>query len=118
MKIKLTAATIAIAALGSAGLTAATAGADSSGRTNCPAAFQLLSVSYMESVGPYIAPTYVDGHGNNDGYVCGLVLPPGREQADCNTGGTIACDLIQLGLPMYNFTDDDVPASRPPGTGA
>ena len=117
MNPKTTAVTIA-AALAVVAMNAGPASAANSGNTNCPAAFQRLSVAYMESVGPYIVPAYVDQHGNNNGYVCGLQLPPSREQADCQTGGTIACELIQLGLPLYNFTDDDVPSKKSPATGA
>jgi hypothetical protein len=44
----------------------ATASADNSGATKCPAAYQLVSVAYMESVGPYIDPNRPEqGRWNN-----------------------------------------------------
>ena len=117
MKTRITALialTVAVLAASGGG----TASADNSGNTNCPAGFQRLSVSYLESIGPYIAPAYVDQHGNNNGYVCGRPVPAGRAKADCKVGSTVACELIELGLPGYNFRDDDVPSNQPPGTGA
>jgi hypothetical protein len=114
MRTRITTVAVAVLAASACG----TASANNSGNTDCPAGFQRLSVTYLESIGPYIGPAYVDQRGNNNGYVCGLQLPTGREQADCQSGGMIACQLIQLGLPIYNFTDDDVPANQPPATGA
>jgi hypothetical protein len=75
----------------------------------CPDGFQLLSVAALEAIGPYVLPAYVDSHGNHNGYVCGNQLPPAPEVAGCNRGDPIRCELLALGLPIYNFTDDDVP---------
>ena len=57
-------------------------------------------------------PRLVDTAGNNDGYVCGLAQPDSVRDAFCKQGGTVACQLEQLGLPHYVFKDDDNPASR------
>ena len=118
MTTRIAAAAIAAAASAAIAVGAGPASAQNSGNTNCPAGFQRLSVAYFESIGPYKDPAYVDSHGNNNGYVCAAQFPAGREQADCQSGGTIACELIALGLPIYHFTDDDVPSSTQPGTGA
>jgi hypothetical protein len=80
--------------------------------TACPAAFERLSVASLEAKGPYALPRRVDTAGNKDGYVCGLVLPDAARDADCRAGGRIACLLMQLGLPLYRFNDDDNPASE------
>jgi hypothetical protein len=118
MNTNILAATVAVAVLTGTAATAGAASADNSGNTNCPAGYQLLSVKHLESLGPYVLPGLVDGHGNQDGYVCGLVKPLGYEIADCHSGGEIACELLALGLPLYHFRDDDVPSERPPGSGS
>jgi hypothetical protein len=53
-------------------------------------------------------------HGGPDcnGYVCGLVQPDSVRDAFCMIGGGNSCNLAQLGLPIYLFTDDDNPASQ------
>ena len=81
--------------------------------TACPAAFELLSVASFEAAGPYLLPRRIDTAGNSNGYVCAFPLPDGYRAADCLTGGVVACELEQLGLPVYHFTDD---ASRPDRT--
>jgi hypothetical protein len=78
--------------------------------TACPAAFERLSVTSLEAVGPYKLPRQADTAGTNNSYVCGLALPDAARAAYCGTGGTVACLLEQLGLPLYRFTDDDNPA--------
>jgi hypothetical protein len=80
--------------------------------TACPAAYELLSVTALEAEAPYKLPRLVDTAGNGNGWVCGFPLPDAYRDADCRTGGTIACILEQLGLPVYHFTDDDNPASK------
>jgi hypothetical protein len=98
-----------------AALTVGTARADVSQTplvTSCPAGYQHLSVATLEAAGPYILPRRVDAAGNDNGSVCGLALPDARRDADCKTGGSVACVLEQLGLPIYQFTDDDSPASN------
>jgi hypothetical protein len=79
--------------------------------TACPAAFAVLSVSALEAQGPYKSPRLIDTAGNGNGEVCGFPLPDGYRAADCRIGGTIACILERLGLPVYEFTDDDSPAA-------
>jgi hypothetical protein len=63
------------------------------------------------AAGPYVSPRRVDTAGNNNGYVCGLALPDSYRNANCMSGGPVACLLAELGLPVYHFTDDDNPAS-------
>jgi hypothetical protein len=75
----------------------------------CPNGFKLFTVAGLEALGPYVLPAFVDGQGNKDGYVCGNQLPPAPEIAGCNKGDPIRCELLTLGLPIYNFTDNDVP---------
>ena len=98
-----------------AALVSGTAGADVSQTpvvTACPAAYEHLSVASLEAAGPYILPRRVDTAGNNNGYVCGLALPDSVREVHCKHGGVVACILAQLGLPLYQFTDDDNPASQ------
>jgi hypothetical protein len=77
----------------------------------CPEGFQLLGVAALEQMGPYALPPLIDAAGNDDGWVCGNALPPGEEQNRCNKEGpgSVPCQLIALGLPTYEFTDNDVP---------
>ena len=79
--------------------------------TTCPASFGLQSVAWFEARGPYRLPRLVDTAGNDNGYVCALQMPDAARDADCRSGGPIACLLEQLGLPLYRFTDDDNPAA-------
>ena len=47
-------------------------------QNGCPAAAELISVAYLESIGPYQLPGRLDdpaNGGNGDGYVCGFPLP-------------------------------------------
>src|SRR4051812_28219053 len=80
--------------------------------TACPAAFAHLSVAALEVAGPYILPRRVDMAGNINGSVCGLALPDSVREVHCKLGGLVACVLAQLGLPLYEFKDDDNPASE------
>jgi hypothetical protein len=79
--------------------------------TGCPEAFQLMSVDALEAQGPYKLARIVDTAGNGDGFVCTRVRPDGYAESDCSHGGTIACQLIDLGLPVYHFIDNDNPAN-------
>ena len=78
--------------------------------TACPAGFDYLSVDALEAAGPYLMPRRVDTAGNNNGYVCGHTRPDSVRDAFCEQGGGNACNLAQLGLPIYLFTDDLNPA--------
>lgn len=78
----------------------------------CPTAFDLVSVAALDAQGPYKLSHIVDAAGNNDGYVCTRVRPDGYAESDCRGGGTIACELIALGLPVYHFIDNDNPAQE------
>jgi hypothetical protein len=95
-------------------LTAGTARADvqTPVATACPAAFDLLPVAGFEAQAPYRLPRLVDTAGNQDGLVCALALPDAARDADCRTGGQIACILAQLGLPLYHFVDNDNAANK------
>jgi hypothetical protein len=101
----------AVAATALAAISAATAtAAETPLTTACPAGYELLAVASLEAQGPYILPRRVDTAGNDNGYVCGLALPDAVRDATCMIGGGNACNLQALGLPVYNFTDDDNPA--------
>ena len=100
----------AVAAL--VGGTARADGAQTPVTTACPAAYEHLSVASLEASGPYILPRLVDTAGNNNGSVCGLALPDSVREVHCKHGGVVACILAQLGLPLYEFKDDDNPASQ------
>lgn len=44
----------------------------------CPSSAALLSVAYLESIGPYQVPARIDdpaNGGNGDGYICAFALP-------------------------------------------
>lgn len=97
----------AVAAL--AALTARADLAQGATGTGCPEAFQLVSVDALEAQGPYKIGRIVDTAGNNDGYVCVRPRPDGYAESDCSHGGTIACELLALGLPVYHFIDNDNP---------
>lgn len=100
-----------LAAVAAAGTARADA-AQTPTATGCPAAYELKAVSWFEAQAPYKLPRQVDTAGNDNGYVCSLALPDGYRDADCMLGGTIACILEQLGLPVYHFVDDGNPASQ------
>jgi hypothetical protein len=77
--------------------------------TGCPASgqvdgqmtgWQTLSVAWLESQGPYMAPRQVDEHGNGDGIVCGLPLPAARAEQLC--GGPCQVPVV------YVFRDDSI----------
>jgi hypothetical protein len=106
-----------------AALIAATAGAATAGSvradvsqtpvaTGCPAGSELLSVASLEATGPYTTPRLVDTAGNNNGLVCGAVVPDALRAVSCKLGSTGACTLGELGLPAYHFIDDDNPAKQ------
>jgi hypothetical protein len=77
--------------------------------TGCPAGYALFAVG----TGPYRVPARLDNPangGNGDGYVCALQLPEAVVAAYCNNHEPGACTLLQLGLPLYEFTEDNNPA--------
>ena len=53
--------------------------------------------------------------GNGDGYVCALELPEAVVAAYCNHLEPGACTLLQLGLPLYSFVEDNNPAQGASG---
>lgn len=115
MKSNCARALLLAAATAAAALAAGTARADVSQTTllpGCPAAFELKSVAALEAQAPYKLSRIVDTAGNGDGYVCARPRPDGYAESDCSRGGTIACLLEQLGLPVYHFVDNDNPADE------
>ena len=76
---------------------------DTPPQTGCPAGYQTLSVSWLESQGPYMLPAILDdpaNGGNDDGYVCGLPLPDAAAVQLC--GGP-------CGVPvLYQFRDNNL----------
>jgi hypothetical protein len=76
--------------------------------TGCPAGFSLFTVGTP----PYKVPSQLDNPangGNGDGYVCAHAFPDAVRDAFCATGRG-GCLLEQLGLPLYEFTEDNNPA--------
>jgi hypothetical protein len=104
-----------IAALAIASFFAAGAGADPAATpvaTGCPAGFSLFAVP-APGTSPYRLPARLDNPangGNGDGFVCALRLPEAVVAAYCNHHEPGACQLLQLGLPLYQFTEDTNPA--------
>ena len=97
-----------------AAATASTASADESQTpvaTGCPAGYERLQVSGFPNP-PYRMPRMVDAAGNGNGYVCALRLPEDVAFAYCQHLAPDACALYAEGLPLYNFVDDDNPASK------
>src|SRR4051794_10262536 len=111
MQRLLVSSVVALAA-GLAASTASGAVSQTPAVTACPAHYSRLSVASFEAVGPYKLPRAYDTAGNDNGYVCAFQMPDARRDSDCRTGGDIACQLAELGLPLYHFTDDDYPASK------
>ncbi len=80
--------------------------------TGCPAGFSLFAVP-VPGTSPYGLPARLDdpaNGGNGDGYVCALQLPIAVVAAYCNHLEPRACRLEELGLPLYEFTEDNNPA--------
>ena len=105
----------ALIAAAAAAVAVGTASADVSQTpvtTGCPAGYEHLSVASLEATGPYRLPRRLDTAGNNNGFVCGLALPEAVAAAYCRNLEPGACNLVQLGLPLYLFDEDDNPASH------
>src|SRR5436309_8299141 len=78
--------------------------------TGCPAGYSLFPVPTPPS--PYRLPARLDSPangGNGDGYVCAFQLPEAVVAGFCHHEPG-ACGLLQLGLPLYQFMEDDSPA--------
>jgi hypothetical protein len=105
---------VSIGSVAAATDAAAATGSSSASLDGCPDGFQLFSLDHFTGT-PYVLPAIVDHLGNNNRYVCGNEMPPAVATKRCKLEGpgTPACQLIQLGLPVYNFTDDDVPGQTP-----
>lgn len=65
--------------------------------TGCPAAYDLLSVTWLEANGPYRLPRQLDSQGNQDGYVCGKKTQDQAAENYC--GGPCPAQL-------YNFMEN------------
>lgn len=72
--------------------------------TGCPAGYDHVEVTNLESQGPYRVPRQVDEAGNNNGFVCALPLPEARRLLLCGPD----CPVPVL----YMFRDDDLPAKK------
>jgi len=100
-----------IAVLAITAVLASNAGADPASTpvvTGCPAGYTLFVVGTP----PYRVPGFLDdpaNGGNGDGYVCAHAFPDAVRDAFCANGRS-GCLLEQLGLPLYNFTEDNNPA--------
>jgi hypothetical protein len=99
-----------IATLVAGAALASGAGAATPVATGCPAGFSLFAVGTP----PYQVPTVLDdpaSGGNGDRYVCAHALPDAVRDAFC-ANGRGGCLLEQLGLTLYQFTEDDNPARQ------
>lgn len=79
--------------------------------TGCPAGFSLFAADTP----PYRIAARIDdpaNGGNGDGYVCAHRLPDAVRDAFCARGLLGFCYLESLGLPIYDFIEDDNPAKR------
>ena len=77
--------------------------------TGCPAGYSL----FVATTFPYRVARALDNPangGNGDGYVCALQLPDAVRDAFCARGLLGYCFLESLGLPIYQFREDDNPA--------
>ena len=74
-------------------------------QNGCPASSELISVAYLESVGPYQLPGRLDDQangGNGDGYVCAFPLPTAVSEA---WGATVT---------IYQFFENNLSAEGRP----
>ena len=103
-----------VAALGAMAVSAAGASASSvvtPVQSGCPAGFTVFVVPTP----PYGIASHLDNPaygGNGDGYVCARILPDAMRDAFCARGLFGYCVLEQLGLPAYQFVENDNPAQR------
>lgn len=78
----------------------ASAGSADPVANGCPPSFELLSLTFLASQGPYQQPFATDAAGNNNGYVCGKPVNPAAYRAQCGP----TCPVPVL----YNFLDDKI----------
>ena len=106
MRTRSIAALLFTAALVGGPLTA-TAAADTPSlptETGC-AAGTALTLYFLREVGGYNIPFIIDAEGNNDGIVCGHPVNETQYNKFCPDGS--------CGVPViYNFRDNDLPASN------
>jgi hypothetical protein len=74
--------------------------ADTGGDRLTPSLYQLLSVAFLESQGPYQMPRRLDTAGNNNGFICAHALADAATLALCGP----ACPVPVL----YDFLEDDI----------
>lgn len=101
-----------IAALVAAATFTAIAGADPASTpvtTGCPAGYSLFSIYRPHYGVPAQLDSLANG-GNGDQEVCAHQLPEAVVAAYCNNHEPRACTLLQLGLPLYQFREDNSPA--------
>jgi hypothetical protein len=65
-----------------------------------PAGFQLLSLTFLASQGPYQQPFTLDREGNADGYVCGRAIVDVATQHVCGSPCIVPV--------LYNFLENDL----------
>ena len=102
----------ALAVAASAAVTAGSSRADVSQTpvaTGCPAGYARMSLVELLAAGPYFVAVRLDASGNDNGFVCALALPEAVRLARCGP----LCPVPVL----YQFTDDDNPASLNPRVG-
>ncbi len=76
--------------------------------TGCPAGYDHVAVSSFPA--QYQMPARIDAAGNDNGWICAQQLPEAVVAAYCLNLEPKACNLLELGLPLYNFMDDNNPA--------
>jgi hypothetical protein len=114
MRFSLIGAAVALAMVASVAPSAGADGAATPVTTGCPAGFAHVSVTSLPNP-PYRLPARLDAAGNANGYICAFPLPEAVAEAYCKNLEPSACYLVQVGLPLYQFRDDNNPAD---GAGA
>lgn len=79
--------------------------------TGCPAGWTV----FPTDTAPYRVPAQLDdpaNGGNNDRLVCALALPDAVRDAWCAQGKPGPCLLESLGVPLYDFTEDEITTPR------
>lgn len=97
----------AVLAFGATGfITATTSAASTPSSTGCPSGsgFEVLSLAFLASQGPYQQPFTLDAAGNNDGFVCGKALPEATVKHACGSPCPVPV--------VYTFLDNDLTPSH------
>jgi hypothetical protein len=72
-----------VAFLGATAIGGQVASASTPVENGCPAAFQLLTLDFLASQGPYRQPFEIDAAGNNDGLICAMPVNQTAYDAVC-----------------------------------